>query len=243
MSRSVLRQAPPWTLLATEPLRAAWEYAEHCIQAKPRRQVGVAHHPIVIFPGLASNGLATGPLLRYCRALGHPSFDWGRGFNTGPSGHVENWLDELAAHTEALLEHEPGQASLIGWSLGGFYARELAKRIPHRVRQVITIGTPFNGDPSHSNVDWLFKLLNRSTVLDDARLSAELRKPPPVRCTALYSRADGIVDWDGCRHRDAGALYENVEIVGSHLGMGWNTDVQKVIKRQLAKHGDKLPNR
>jgi len=238
MSLLSIRQAPPWTLLATEPLRAAWEYAAHWTHGRPAQQAGAESHPVVIFPGLASNGLAVGPLRRHCSAIGHPALDWGRGFNTGPSGEVGVWLDELAAHTAALLESTPGRASLIGWSLGGFYAREVAKRIPHRVRQVITIGTPFNGDPSHTNVEWLFKLVNRSTALTDTQLTLELRTPPPVPCTAVYSRGDGIVDWDGCRHVADVPGRRNIEVTGSHLGMGWNPAVLQVIRHQLAEHND-----
>lgn len=240
MPRPSIRRAPPLTLLATEPMRAAWEYLSHWTQHQPVRQAAAATHPVVIFPGLASNGLAVGPLRRHCGALGHPAVDWGRGFNTGPSGEVGLWLDELAADTEALLEPIPGRASLIGWSLGGFYAREVAKRIPHRVRQVITIGTPFNGDPSHTNVEWLFKLLNRSTALKDSQLTAQLRTPPPLPCTAVFSRGDGIVDWDGCRHIADGPSYRNVGITGSHLGMGWNPEVLQVVRRQLAEHNDPI---
>lgn len=192
MSPSSIRRAPPWTLLATEPLRASWEYLVHGAQRAPTYQANAENHPVVIFPGLATNGLAMAPLRRHCRALGHPALDWGRCLNTGSTGDVSAWLDELAAHTAALLDHTPGRASLIGWSLGGFYAREVAKRLPDRVRQVITIGTPFNGEPSHTNVQWLFTLLNNSTAITDTLLTGELRTPPPVPSTAVYSRADGI---------------------------------------------------
>lgn len=224
--------------MATEPLRASWEYLAHRAQRAPTYQANAETHPVVIFPGLATNGLAMAPLRRHCRALGHPALDWGRGFNTGPTGDVSAWLDELAAHTGALLDHTPGRASLIGWSLGGFYAREVAKRLPDRVRQVITIGTPFNGEPSHTNVQWLFKLLNNSTAITDTLLTGELRTPPPVPSTAVYSRADGIVDWDGCRHTTDVQRHRNVEIAGSHIGMGWNPEVLQIIRSRLTEHND-----
>jgi pimeloyl-ACP methyl ester carboxylesterase len=238
MSLSSIPRAPRWTLLATEPLRASWEYLVHCAQRAPTYQAGAETHPVVIFPGLATNGLAMAPLRRHCRALGHPAMDWGRGFNRGPTGDVSAWLDELAAHTSRLLDCSPGRASLIGWSLGGFYAREVAKRLADRVRQVITIGTPFNGEPSHTNVEWLFKVLNNCAPFTEALLSGELRIPPPVPSTAVYSRADGIVNWDVCRHTTDVQGHRNVEIAGSHIGMGWNPQVLQIIERLLTEHND-----
>ena len=119
--------APPLVLLGLEPVRAAWEYARMRmmdVSSLPRGD----GHTVVVFPGLASDRRATRPLTSFCDDLGYDAYDWGRGFNTGPQGEPNAWLDELAEHVAALDDNPQGDLSLIGWSLGGIYAREVAKR-------------------------------------------------------------------------------------------------------------------
>jgi hypothetical protein len=225
---------PPLALLGIEPWRAAWEYFAH------KRSTGAARdaadgHPVVLFPGLGSAGNALRPLRKYCKALGYDSIDWGRGFNTGPQGDVSAWLAELAAHTERLLAHRPQSATLLGWSLGGLYAREVAKLLGPRVRQVITIGTPFNADADHTNVGWVFRLLSGTPPAFDQQFSERLRTAPNVPTTSIYSRSDGVVAWQTCTHRDDAAHTEDVEVTSSHLGMGWNAAVLAVVADRLAQ--------
>ena len=88
-------------------------------------------------------------------------------------------------------------ASLVGWRLGGLYARELGKRLSPRVRQVITIGTPFNGTAEHTNVGWLYSLRNGRPAPPGREPMARLRRLPPVPTTSIYSRNDGVVAWGG----------------------------------------------
>lgn len=126
---------PSLRLLGTEPLRAAMEYVSY--QIKGRRQALASpvgdSHPVIIFPGLASSGAAVAPLRRFCQSLGYTAFDWGRGYNTGPSGDLAQWRAELADHTATLLELHKAPATLIGWSLGGVYAREVSKLLAPRI--------------------------------------------------------------------------------------------------------------
>lgn len=228
-------------LLGTEPWRAAYEYAAHKLARKPRLTQAGDGHPVIIFPGLGTDGNAVAPLRDYCRSLGYHAMDWGRGFNTGPQGDVDTWLNELAAHVESLLAHNDKPATLIGWSLGGFYARELGKVLGPRVRQVITIGTPFNADTDHTNVGWVFRLLNGKKPGITPALSRRLKTPPAVPTTSIYSRSDGIVAWQTCCHDacDKGdiatAHVEDVEIRSSHIGMGWNPAVLTVVADRLAQ--------
>src|SRR5512140_139114 len=98
--------APPWTLLSVEPLRAALEYASMRLMDRAELPVGDGH-PVVIFPGLAADRHSVGPLVSLCERLGYRACDWGRGFNTGPQGDVDEWLDDLAQHVDQLTaEHE-----------------------------------------------------------------------------------------------------------------------------------------
>ncbi|MDI1236800.1 MAG: alpha/beta hydrolase [Polaromonas sp.] len=225
---------PSLALLGTEPWRAAYEFAQHKLARRAPVPPGDGH-PVIIFPGLGTDGAAVAPLRDYCDILGYSAMDWGRGFNTGPQGDIDTWLAELAEHVSGLLDGHSQRATLIGWSLGGIYARELGKLMAPRLRQVITIGTPFNGTPDHTYAGWLFRLLNGAAPATDPALSERLRTPPPVPTTSIYSRSDGVVAWQSCRHDKTGAQVSDVEVKGSHIGMGWNPAVLQVVAERLGK--------
>lgn len=231
---------PSIGLFGTEPFRAAFEYAAYRVS---RRHLPVAPlsgecHPVIIFPGLATNGAAVAPLRKFCESRGHPAFDWGKGLNTGPSGNLIQWMNELADHTAQLLNSYNAPATLIGWSLGGLYAREVAKLLAPQVRQVITLGTPFNAEADHTRVGSLYRLLNGTKANFDANLSRQLQTPPPVPTTSIYSRSDGIVAWETCCHAFSTRRVEDIEIKSSHIGMGWNPAVLEVIADRLAQKTD-----
>lgn len=229
---SVADGAPSWAFLGLEPLRAAFEYASTRMMDTTSLPPGDGH-PVVIFPGLAADRHSVGPLKSFCEQLGYTAYDWGRGLNTGPQGNVDEWIDELARHVRQLTSSHREQVSLIGWSLGGIYAREVAKILKGRVRQVITIGTPFAGKAEQNNVTWVYRSLSsQAPSLDDA-LMIRLRTAPDVPTTSIYSRSDGVVAWQACLHDDDCEHAENVEVDGSHCGLGWNSEVWSVIADRL----------
>lgn len=227
---------PQLRLLVSEPWRAGLELVSHTLARSAHAPRGDGH-PVVLFPGLATDDKAMRTLRRLCRRLGYRPIDWGRGFNRGPTGDADAWLAALADDVAAALDREGGtqRASLIGWSLGGLYAREVAKRIGPRVRQVITLGTPFNADADHTRVGWLFRALSGAKVPVRPEFAARLRQPPPVATTSIYSRTDGIVAWQTCVH-DAHRRTDvhDIEVSGSHIGMGWNPQVLRVVQERLA---------
>lgn len=232
-SSSFIRR-PSYALLALEPVRAALEFAGH----KVMREVSLPRgdrHAVVVFPGLATNATVTRPLQSFCERLGYRCFDWGQGFNTGPKGEIEAWLDTLAQDVQARTAGHAAPISLVGWSLGGIYAREVAKRLRSRVRQVITIGTPFAGAAEHTNVGLVYRLVNGSMPPDDPALLEKLRKAPLVPTTSIYSRSDGVVAWQACRGMKRGGRAESIEIEGSHCGMPWNPAVLRVVADRLAQ--------
>lgn len=192
-------------------------------------------HPVVIFPGLGAHGGSVATLREHCRLLGYDAFDWGRGFNTGPRGDLDAWLHTLKSQVVDLLAGRTQRATLIGWSLGGLYAREVGKLMAPRIRQVITIGTPFNAEADHTNVGWLFRLLSGSSSAMDPALVRRLRTPPPLRTTSIYSRSDGVVAWQTCRHDNRSRLVQDIEVAGSHIGMGWNREVLAVVADRLGQ--------
>lgn len=225
-------QRPSLALLGAEPFRAALDFARHQLSKTLPAKAGDGH-PVVLFPGLGADGHSLAPLREHCRHLGYDAVDWGQGFNTGPEGDLDTWLAVLQGRVEDLLAGHAQPATLIGWSLGGLYARELGKLMAPRLRQVITIGTPFNADADHTHAGWLFRLLSGGSMMLDPALSQRLRTPPPLRTTSIYSRSDGIVAWQTCRHDRRTKRVSDIDVDSSHIGMGWNREVLDAVAGRL----------
>jgi hypothetical protein len=126
--------------------------------------------------------------------------------------------------------------SLIGWSLGGIYAREVAKRLGAAARQVITLGTPFAGTADETNAVWLYRFLNGEHPPAETSLAQRVARPPRVPTTSIHTRSDGVVAWQACVQPGANSHVENVEVLGSHCGLGWNPEVLEIIARKLSIH-------
>lgn len=209
---------PPNAFLLMLEGRAPWEWAA-MMASMPwlRRLPRGDGHPVMVFPGLGANDMTTAPLRRLLDQLGYVTQAWGQGFNFGPRAGV---LDQCKRDILALHERHGEKVSLLGWSLGGIYARELAKECPDHTRCVVTLGTPFTGHPRATNAWRFFELVSGHDV-GDAEMLAQIRQPPPVPTTSIYSKSDGIVAWR-CSVMDPGPLAENIEVHASHLGLGMN---------------------
>jgi len=225
--------APSLTLLGLEPVRAALEYVGARLMDRRSLPAGDGH-PVVLFPGLAADKTAMGPLRNLCDDLGYTAYDWGRGFNTGPVGDIDEWIAELSSHVQSVACVHEQRVSLIGWSLGGIYAREIARIVPDAVRQVITLGTPFAGDGEATNVGWLYRMLSGQQPLVDDVLARRLRCTPPVPTTSIYSRSDGVVAWQACVEACEHAQAESIEVEASHIGLVWHPKAWSVIADRLA---------
>jgi triacylglycerol esterase/lipase EstA (alpha/beta hydrolase family) len=223
---------PNLGMLTLEPLRALIEYARMSC-ANDAAPTGDGH-AIVLFPGLGADHKYMVPLAKHCERLGYAAYHWGRGRNTGPAGNPLEWVGELAGDVSAMVGREHASMTLVGWSLGGIYAREVAKALAPRVRQVITLGSPFARVADSTNVQWLFELLNGRTGRIDARLARTLRTAPPVPTTSIYSRSDGVVAWQACVG-EPGPCVENIEVKSSHLGLVWHPEVFRIVADRLAQ--------
>jgi pimeloyl-ACP methyl ester carboxylesterase len=213
-------------------VRALFDFAAAKFSARAE-PVGDGH-PVVVFPGLGGAPFTTSHLRRFLTDAGFTAHCWGRGVNTGPEGDFDGWLDALEADVRRWHADSGRKVSLLGWSLGGIYARELAKRAPECVRQVITLGTPFAAMRGATRAEGLYKLLNGNAApLTDA-LEARLRAAPPVPTTSIYSKSDGVVCWRGCIEQRTPAA-ENVEVAASHLGMVTHPDVLRIVVNRLAQ--------
>ena len=212
-------RAPSLALLGTEPFRAAIEYAGWRIRA-PHASGNGDGHPVIVFPGLGGAHGSVEPLTAFCRRLGYEAYNWGRGVNRGPRGDVDAWLQELAEHVQRLAAASGRRMSLIGWSLGGIYAREVAKILKGRVRRVITIGTPFAGGPRTTHAALAYSLLSGQAAHHDPKTARRLLSPPSVPTTCIYSRSDGVVAWQACVQPNPPPQVENCRGSGQPLRHG-----------------------
>jgi pimeloyl-ACP methyl ester carboxylesterase len=226
--------APSLALLGLEPVRAALEYFGARMMDRRSLPAGDGH-PVVLFPGLAADKTCMAPLRELCEDLGYDACDWGRGFNTGPGGDVDEWIAELACEVAELADRKARAVSLIGWSLGGLYAREIARLRPDVVRQVITLGSPFAGDGDATNVGWLYRVLSGQSARIAPELAQRLPRTPPVPTTSVFSCSDGVVAWQACVDPCDHASAQNIEVEASHIGLVWHPKVWSVVADRLAQ--------
>ena len=189
-------------------------------------------HPVMVFPGFLTSDLSTVPLRHFLKSLGYAVHGWGFGSNTGYRPALNLLMQEriLAIHAE-----HGKKLSLIGWSLGGVYAREMARELPDHVRQVITMGSPIARAKDGSNMSWLYNLINGDRDgVDDAFLE-KIMEPPPVPATAIFTRSDGVVTWRSTIEQREGPITQNVEVMGSHCGLGHNPLALYVIADRLSQ--------
>jgi len=192
-------------------------------------------HPVMVLPGFTAGDGSTLALRRYLRSLGYYVHGWRLGRNFGFNGDARRFEARAARRIEELALHHGRKLSLVGWSLGGIYAREIARAAPHRVRQVITLGSPFAGRGGGSNIRRLYELVTGRKIRDhDPAVLARLHEPPPVPSTAIFSRSDGVAHWRACIERRAPHT-DNIEIRGSHCGLGFNPVVFYAIADRLAQ--------
>ncbi len=194
-------------------------------------------HPVMVIPPFTGDDKIT-TLLRFSlEKAGYKVYGWENGHNIGFNDKKGRNIYE---HLKEVYESNGRQKiSLIGWSLGGIYARELAREYPDMVRQDITLFTPF-GVGMHKDatpptiVAAISMLSNSKYLLSSEGMAERLVTPPPVPTTSIYSKGDGIGGWEACLNPKA-PLAENVEVGGSHIGGGWNLEALTVILDRLAQ--------
>jgi pimeloyl-ACP methyl ester carboxylesterase len=215
-ARELVEAPGPWRLMLEA--RAPWEYAAMVAAAPWLNRLPTGDgHPVIVYPGLGAADFTTLPLRNFLRQRGYTPYAWKQGFNFGPKhGVLEGCREQL----QQVVSRHREPASLVGWSLGGVYARELAKEQPSNVRCVITLGTPFNGHPRATNA-WRFYELVSGQSTHDPALIEQIRGLPPCPTTSIYSKTDGVVAWQ-CSLNPVHAQAENIEVHASHLGMGMN---------------------
>ena len=180
-------------------------------------------------PGWRAPEVTGAPLRAYLRRLGYDARGWGFGTNTG---NPRRDVDRLTKQVLHLASENGAPCSLVGWSLGGVIAREVARREPQAVRRVVTYGTPVVGG---ARVLSVLRTFRQTTSKGDKRAERlDLESPIRVPLTAVFTRRDGIVAWQACiDHRSP--LVENVEVFSTHIGMGLDPDVWEIVAQRLAR--------
>ena len=187
-------------------------------------------HPVLILPGFMADDWSTVALLSVLRSRVYQVHRWGLGRNLGPRAAM---VDGLLRRLDAIHRGSGRSLSLVGWSLGGIYARALARWRPQAVRRVITLGSPFRMGPGdRSNASRLFDWLNPGPSLPHPVALEE--QPLPVPSTAIYTRTDGVARWHLCIEAEHPRA-ENIEVRGSHCGLGHNPAVILAIADRLAQ--------
>lgn len=224
-------KAPALHLLAREA-RVAAELPMFLLRSRSLRDLPRGNgQTILIVPGFGTDDWATLPLRQALRALDFDARGWGLGRNMGMRPPIKVALNE---QLQRLHAQQQSKVALVGWSLGGVFVREMARHQPERVQHVFTLGSPINGEPDANNMMLMFRVANRGKAVKTDRAGFERRRAaPPVPCTAIYSRTDGIVAWRCCLEEVADNT-ENVEVRGSHFGLVYNIDVVRTIAERLA---------
>ena len=189
-------------------------------------------HPVLVLPGLVTSDRSTVALRTFLRSRGWNAQGWELGRNFGPRPGIEKGMIERVT---TLNDKSGEKVSLVGWSLGGIYARQLAKMMPERVRQVITLGSPFNGDPRATNAWRLYEFTSGHKVDDrENHMGGAISEAPPVPTTAIFSRTDGICNWKTCMET-VGPITENIEVEASHCGLGHHPAAVFAVADRLAQ--------
>jgi pimeloyl-ACP methyl ester carboxylesterase len=225
---------PPSRLLLALETRAFAEFGSALLTVRALHRLVPRGdgHPVLVFPGLGASDGSTRFLRRFLSRLGYQTYSWGLGFNFGMRHYLPELMNE---RLKQIYDYHQRKVSLIGWSLGGIYAREVAKFAPDQVRQVITLGSPFTGHPRATRAAVMYELLTGEKADLDHHRHLRLHEKPPVPFTSIYSKSDGIVAWQ-CSIEEESPDAENIEVRGaSHLGLGFNPAVLYAIAERLAQ--------
>jgi pimeloyl-ACP methyl ester carboxylesterase len=215
---------------------ANWRRIAEVAGLFPRAWRGVGHlgprgpvdgPPALVIPGFIATDRTTMELRRAVAEAGFRVHPWRQGLNRGATADI---VDRLQHSLDLVGDERP--VLLVGWSLGGVFARELARAVPERVRAVVTLGSPFSGDPRLNNVWKLYERVAGHPV--DRPPIPRLSDKPPVPTLAIWSRRDGIVAVRAARGL-AEESDREVEVGSSHMGFGVSRTGTRAAVREIVK--------
>ena len=219
---------PSYFLHFTELIRAIYENIKGLYFLKTTKFENIGKgKTIIVVPGLLSTDWYTTYLRKYLNKIGFRAYGWGLGRNLGRTDSLKILIEKV----EKIAFESNEKIILIGWSMGGIFAREVGKAIPNSIEKIITIGSPFANLEAPNHARWVFDLLNLSEPTDQTFID-QIPLPAQIPTTALYSKLDGIVPWQACMEIEDES-HKNIEVSSSHFGMGGNPNVLKVVGEVL----------
>jgi pimeloyl-ACP methyl ester carboxylesterase len=224
---------PALPLYLSEPGRAVADYGLY-LATRPlaQRLPKGDGHPVLVLPGLLADDVSTAALRSTLRRLDYRVHGWGLGRNIGPTALCVNGLRDKLDYLHGRYRRP---VTIIGWSLGGIFARDLARTSPSRVRQVITLGSPFR--LTSYDQTRAARVFDRYSHLHVEQRTLPLEPegvPLPVPATSIYSHYDGIVHWQACLNAP-GERCENIAVTASHLGLGHHPAALWAVADRLAQ--------
>lgn len=224
-------KAPPFMAIAGESL-TPFEFTR-LVAASPTLalQARGSGEPVMVLPGLGASNTSTVLLRSYLSWLGYSVQGWTLGRNRG---NVQKLLPQVVDQVRQTHAQSGSKVNIVGWSLGGVLAREVARDYPETVRQVVTMGTPVVGGPKYTSLGGLFERRGRDLDEIEATIAARESTPISVPVTSIYSKRDGVVGWQASIDRHT-AQVEHIEVRATHLGLGISPDVFKILARKLAQ--------
>ena len=196
-------------------------------------------HPVITLPGYRSDDTAMLAMRRYLARWGYVPYPWGLGANLGIGYQRIDYEQRMLGKLENVVEKHGAPATLIGWSQGGVIAREVTKRRPNLVRQVIVLGSPLADAPEATTLFRIFRRTSAEEITNELMsVMREVASPlPNVRCICIYSGSDGIVSADIAQDLVSPNV-ENIRVTSSHLGMVVNPMVLFIIADRLSQPDD-----
>jgi pimeloyl-ACP methyl ester carboxylesterase len=207
----VLRWAPTWLAMKSTPA------------AQPRT--------IILLPGFGAGPASMRVMERFLRRRGHRTQDWGLGVNTGDAKQLRAKLERVVE--EAIRAHGETVA-LVGWSLGGYIAREYAREHPGEVRQVVTLGSPVVGGPKYTATAQWYRSNGYDLAEVERTIAERYATPIRVPVTAIYSKRDGIVAWRACIDQWSPDV-RHVEVSETHVGLGFAPRVLAIVAGEVER--------
>lgn len=235
--------------------------ASYISKAKSVDSATSSQAKVMLFPGYGSDHRYMKPLAAFISNLGFDVTDWGLGFNFAgvnlehsPQDLDGNWQLEFPedydfdnyvgeAGVAHLIDLATKKAAdyhaddkrplvLIGWSLGGYIAREVARNLEDKIDQVITMGSPVIGGPKYTKGAVIYR--RKGFDLDWIEREVDKRNQQPLKLpiTAIFSKSDKVVEWRSTIDK-INPQVEHIEIDCAHLGMGFNPKIWSIVKQKL----------
>jgi pimeloyl-ACP methyl ester carboxylesterase len=188
--------------------------------------------PVIVLPGFGMDRGSTWMMRVFLGRLGYDVHDWGLGRN---HGNVWTLVPQIVERVEQLVMRLGSPVVLIGWSLGGFLAREAARDLPQQVTHVITMGSPVVGGPKYTLAAESYQQKGYDVDAIEAEVAARSTIPLQVPVTAIYSKRDGVVAWQACIDHVHPQTH-HVEVTSTHMGLGFSAEVYRHIAQRLSHH-------